>query len=312
MSLDTFKKVIDMFESNGVGARLTINGNGEPLINPHLLDMLRLPISDSLVMQMISNGTLLNDHIIAGLIDSNLNFLQFSIDSVYRDEYQKNRPGKNPGKDYYGILMRNVLKLVVENERAGHPLFISISVMGTETINSTRQVAFWKPLVDNVYVEELNNFGANRTVEEIVEVRDQALRPQCGHLYDYVYVRADGSVKACCEDVHGHYLIGNVATDSFEQIWNGQRMQAIRAANLEPDTLRSCDLNGLDCHSCDSPWRGIALQNRIDFIGRSLTLECKAKSFRARLTQPSANRMALAGEYLEQLERHGDIVQLID
>ena len=311
MSLDTWRTTIDAFVQRDQGVRLSINGNGEPLLNPHLLDMLQVPVPNSVVVQMISNGTLLNERNIEGMIDSNLNFLQFSVDSITRAEYERARPGKNPGKDYHGPLMRNLLKLIVENERAGHPLFLSISVMGSDNVDINRQMAFWRPLVDNVFVNVLNNFGANREIESPGEIHDQSMRPPCGHLYDYIYVRADGSIKACCEDVHARYVVGDIGIDRLEAIWNGARMRHIREVNLAPELLKGADLNGLDCYKCDSPWRGLGLFERIDFISRSLTIECKAKMMRQRPAACQDERIVLCEEYLQQMKRYGEICELI-
>jgi len=49
----------------------------------------------------------------------------------------------------------------------------------------------------------------------------------------------------CCADFDGTTILGDLNTQTIEQVWNGDLYRAARRAHLEsggPDVCRACDL----------------------------------------------------------------------
>jgi radical SAM protein with 4Fe4S-binding SPASM domain len=63
----------------------------------------------------------------------------------------------------------------------------------------------------------------------------------CRIMYDRAMVLLDGRVKPCC---HSLEMMGSLRDQSFEQIWNGDAYQSLRASfarGVLPDSCRSCN-----------------------------------------------------------------------
>jgi radical SAM protein with 4Fe4S-binding SPASM domain len=52
--------------------------------------------------------------------------------------------------------------------------------------------------------------------------------PRCYQPWSYSYIRNDGIVQACC--FSDNYVMGNLHEKSFEEIWNNEPYQALRAS----------------------------------------------------------------------------------
>jgi putative metalloenzyme radical SAM/SPASM domain maturase len=89
--------------------KLTIIGLGEPLLHPHIVDMVRiakknLPVESR--MNLITNGTLIHDGLIEEFIESGLDSLVVSLDSVSSRAYEEIRIGAR-----FGDLTRTLSRL---------------------------------------------------------------------------------------------------------------------------------------------------------------------------------------------------------
>lgn len=64
-------------------------GMGEPLIHPRILEMVKIAHDKGKRTEIISNGTLLNEKTILGLIDAGIDMIWVSIDSFHEEYYDK-------------------------------------------------------------------------------------------------------------------------------------------------------------------------------------------------------------------------------
>jgi len=104
MSLVNTKKMIDELSQNGVEF-LNIGG-GEPLLYPHIYKTLRYAADSHLMVEMTTNGSLINDQVIKKLSLAGLEFIQVSLDGACGKTYQKIRKGGN-----FDLVVSNIKKL---------------------------------------------------------------------------------------------------------------------------------------------------------------------------------------------------------
>ncbi|MER5950230.1 radical SAM protein [Streptomyces sp. NPDC001904] len=68
--------------------------------------------------------------------------------------------------------------------------------------------------------------------------------PACMHPWSYAYVRYDGAVGFCDHLIGSdEYTLGSLKDNTFEEIWNGEKWQALRRAHLSghiPDAFAPC------------------------------------------------------------------------
>jgi radical SAM protein with 4Fe4S-binding SPASM domain len=77
--------------------------------------------------------------------------------------------------------------------------------------------------------------------EEIQLFDDQGEKLTCRRPWDTIAIHASGNVHPCMSWSRGP--IGNIAYESFDQIWNGQRLKEIREEI-------SAEKPGIDCQHC--------------------------------------------------------------
>jgi len=58
-------------------------------------------------------------------------------------------------------------------------------------------------------------------------------RVPCERLWKGLNVHFDGSVVPCCIDYKDEQVLGNASTQTLEEIWRGEKFQAIRKLHLE-------------------------------------------------------------------------------
>ncbi|MFC1658837.1 radical SAM protein [Candidatus Omnitrophota bacterium] len=110
---DLIKKVFAELKEMGTHSLILI-GEGEPLLHPQMIDIVRLAKQSNFHTSMLTNGTLLNEANIRSLIDAGLDILKVSLWAASCEEYEKNYPGNNPN-NFKKIL--DGLRLLAELKR---------------------------------------------------------------------------------------------------------------------------------------------------------------------------------------------------
>ena len=92
---------------------LTLLGEGEPFLYPHLFDVIALAKEAGIHVVLFTNGTLLTTESALALIESGLDVLKVSLWASSPEEYERNYPGSNPdnfGKTIDGLTLLAHLK----------------------------------------------------------------------------------------------------------------------------------------------------------------------------------------------------------
>jgi putative metalloenzyme radical SAM/SPASM domain maturase len=152
--------------------KLTIIGLGEPLLHPHIVDMVKiakkhLPVEGG--MNFITNGTLIHDGLIEEFIESGLDSLVVSLDSVSSRAYEEIRIGAR-----FGDLTRTLSRLqkIKKDRRAEKP------EIGLE----------WVMMKDNVkemlsLLEMAERYGVNTVIVNNLLPPSEALKDEI--VYDF-------------------------------------------------------------------------------------------------------------------------------
>jgi len=83
---------------------------------------------------------------------------------------------------------------------------------------------------------KLHNYVGDIPDEKIVENYGQHFKPAPGKKYSgcifpyyEINILWNGDVIACCRDYEGLYKLGNINKDKLKDMWNGEKMQALRS-----------------------------------------------------------------------------------
>ncbi|WP_246607447.1 radical SAM protein [Paractinoplanes toevensis] len=111
MPLELFQRLIGELPDL---RRLTLQGLGEPLLSPYLLDMIRTAVDRRVTVGFNSNATLLNRRRAEELVDSGVDWLHVSLDGATAATYENIRDGA-----HFGTVTENLAGLVAAKRQAG-------------------------------------------------------------------------------------------------------------------------------------------------------------------------------------------------
>jgi MoaA/NifB/PqqE/SkfB family radical SAM enzyme len=103
-----FKKLCRELAALGTKA-IELTGEGEPLVNKNLFNLISIAKENNLNVTVFSNGTLLDSQHIESLFDSQLGCLKVSLWAATKHVYESNYPGTNP--DYFDKIIDGLSRL---------------------------------------------------------------------------------------------------------------------------------------------------------------------------------------------------------
>lgn len=227
---------------------ITFTGEGEPLLNNRVYDMIHLASEKGYRTRIITNGTVLNSENRRKLIESGIKEVQFSFDVIDKPLYEKIRKGAN-----FETTLLNILSFIKEIDELEKDIFISISSVQTEEVQALKEKnrAFWTAVkVDNYFESPLFSLQQQSKSYQAIEIDQKANFRSCVVPWVAAKINVDGSVNICSHDFSSKYSIGNVYKESFKEIQNSKKAINLRKAilNKDFDFLNKCDYN---CHLCN-------------------------------------------------------------
>ncbi len=250
MPVDLFCKMIDEIEKFPKKIKMMrVCGNGEPLINPCLVDMLSYA---SLKMvaektELITNAVLLTPELIEQL-PRHLTRIVCSIEGLSDDEYLRICGTRVD----FSALIRNIDALYTT--RGDCILHVKINHEAvTSSEKEARFFALFKDKCDEMFIEKIVPMWPQmETTFSVNEFRwgDEAITPRrvCAQIFKGVQVQADGEVVPCCVDWSRVNVIGNLYESSLPEIWRSKSLRKLQLAHLSGekgslDPCKGCCMN---------------------------------------------------------------------
>ncbi|MBL26355.1 MAG: hypothetical protein CMM50_02220 [Rhodospirillaceae bacterium] len=277
LPVDTFWTVLDSFPEI---EHIELQGEGEPLLNKDFMRMARAATDRGIRVSIITNGSLLTDSAVEGLIDARVAAVRVSIESADPDTFKRIRGGRLD-KVIAGIerllaakaaratpyptvgFQVTVLKETVdalEGIAALHDRLGMDGGIGTQPLSSM-------PTYRSVYDTAMNEQRLDRDSYTRLRIARQAPRiqelmqmaQQVGHFYTELsrafpsahgcpwvkgglYIDRNGNATSCCmvKDPT-RYGMGRMGTDSPEQILGYRhRLDAVLRDEMIPEQCNGC------------------------------------------------------------------------
>ncbi|MHB8054334.1 MAG: radical SAM/SPASM domain-containing protein [Candidatus Aminicenantales bacterium] len=262
MDFELFKKIID--EAKGFIFDVHLLHRGESLAHPDFFRMIRYAHDAGIVTRFHTNGTLLTEEKARFLLDSGIDQFAFSFDGFTAEAYEKIRVNAKFEKTVGNIV--RFLELKKKMRRRKPVTFIELIhfpdvFKKTDKAERKAFLARFKGLpLDKVHVKEMHNWAGETGGPD----RSKPYSP-CTFLWHALIIFWDGSVLPCTQDFFGYYNIGNVGESSLREIWNNDKMIALR------EKLIARDIDGLPtCSRCDRLWRPTLFGIPREYLGRLL------------------------------------------
>lgn len=241
MELERFEKVLK--EQSDHLLLLMLWNQGEPFINKHLTDMIRMATAHNVPTLTSTNVHYIKTPEIAeDIVDSGLSEIIVSLDGVTEESYVKYRVGGNFDRVLDGI------RLLVEAKKklgATHPVVhLQFIIMK----HNEHEIEAARKLSRELGVDRLSLKTAQVYTEDEAQTflpTDESLSRYdygteklstkskisntCRHLWYSTVINWDGAVSPCCFDKDVHYGLGHAGNEqTFDDVWTGEKYTTFR------------------------------------------------------------------------------------
>lgn len=207
MSDDDFYSIVTQNQEILKGQRTWLDFCGEPLVDPHIFERIRLMRSIGAIVQLSTNGELLgSDDILKKLVNSGVDYIVVSIPSLYPDIYKKLR-----GIGNIEQILSNIFKLkeYIDKTNSGVQLQ-AVAVDVGEGFNEKEYVDFFHKRGIHAAIHQFTNRAHN----SMLTIRSKSNvildRKECQGLKQNIGILSNCDVVTCCCDFLGENSLGNL------------------------------------------------------------------------------------------------------
>ena len=199
---------------------------GEPLLHPQFFELVRYAADRGVRTMITSNGTYLSPENRAKLLECGLERITFSVDGDRETHFSIR---------HYDLerLRTDVQALRTERDAAGARLRIDVSMVVDRATEHALEGyrADWSGVADRF--QAIPRLVAERRTHPCRELWRGTL-----------VVLWDGRVTVCCVDSEGVLQVGDARTEKLTDVWNGERMRALRGRHAALDFPSLCAMCG--------------------------------------------------------------------
>lgn len=195
-------------------------------------------------IEITTNGTLLNEELNKGLIESGLDILNISVNGINEKQYRETCN--------YNIKFEKFVK-GIENfykNKEQCKLFIKYSDIGYSEQEKQTFYRLFENICDEIFVEVISaslwqdtNIG-DYVVDQHKGTYGQELKAKkvCPFLFTTMVINDEGLVHLCCVDWKTKYILGDLKKESVSSIWNGEKLREYQLLHLnkKKDSIELC------------------------------------------------------------------------
>lgn len=220
MSLDKFKFYLDkILDESDQYTICSFSGFGEPTMDFNINEKIRYAVERGLEVNVLMNAELLT----AGKLEV---FHCLGVNTV-RASYNN---------DSIQEKMLDIASV------AGSLKLVLTRIQQDEDL--TEWIKFWEPKVHMVEVWKPHNWCDGKSYRKL----DDDKAGTCGRPFTGpLQIQVDGTVNMCCFDFDGKLTLGDLNTQSLEEIFDSELATKIRKHHLDA----SFENSGLICERCD-------------------------------------------------------------
>lgn len=205
MDMTLYKKIIDE-ASLHLPVKIVLFFRGESLLHPQFIDCLRYAKEKGLgPIQFASNALALTSNITEMMLEAEIDFVSFSLDTLNPEVYKKTRATGDLKKSMDNVI--ELSKLCKERLKEGKKVpILQVSTIEVEEYleQQAEFIDYWKQYVDIVrvyYEHDDKGRFRNKKVEELLPAIDE--RMPCRKVFTDLLVYWDGNLALCNYDWKG-------------------------------------------------------------------------------------------------------------
>jgi radical SAM protein with 4Fe4S-binding SPASM domain len=220
---------------------------GESFMSKHLVEAIRIAKNEGFArIFLTTNGSLANEDKVKACMEAGLNSLKFSLN--YADEAQFAETTGVKGS-VFGAILKNIqaARKVRDEDKYDCGLYASyIRYDDKQRERMQPLLTAIGPYLDELYALPIYGKPTGRNTGGNTGRADNPVAGlPCWAIFRSVHINYDGTVNACCFNTEEpDFIMGDLKTQSFMDIWHGEKFRALRRAHLAKD------VTGTACASC--------------------------------------------------------------
>jgi len=228
MDFTLFRKIVD--EAKQYGPRsFSLHLFGEPLMAPRIIEMIGYikKANSNNTIFLTTNGSLLTVEKAEALVKYRLDKIFISFTSPDKKTYLE-----KTGMDKLEEAEKNIEQLIAvkKNNKSNKPLIFVRLIIDQETEGQIGKfVNKWKNKDVILEIRDMHNYGGNI---EGSHVKINPKRYPCYHLWFSPSIHWNGDVSVCCNDYRRELLLGNIKSQTLNEIWEGAQIKHYRNLQL--------------------------------------------------------------------------------
>lgn len=248
MSFETFARAIDQMKDFKDKLKvINLSGQGEPLLNPAIADMVRYAKEARVAerIEIITNASLLTNELSDQLIDAGLDCIRISLQGMSDESYLK-VCGKKIKVD---SLFSNIDYFYQHKKQCQ----VYVKVMDVALQDGEEELFYrtFDGMSDRMYIEQCKpvydsvEMTQNMHTETDRYGRAHGPRQVCPLPFYMMAILPDGMISPC-ETIYVPEILGNIWQDELTQVWSGEKMKLFQQMQLKklrkvnPKCARCC------------------------------------------------------------------------
>jgi len=255
MDFDIFKKVIANVGNN---KNIVLTGWGEPLLHPQLFEIIKICKENGHNVRFTSNGNLLTKEVASKIIDSKLDAITFSVDSIKSTgEGHPILEQLNNIRQFCKIVHDRKVKIEVYLQATYHQnkeqdlydvVEFAKEIKATRVRFSRLDIRFQrferpnfkeeKELIKNVekqlcgtsigidFLPHVASDGLSKIIFKITSPFLHRFGKYCLRTYNDLYINEDGNATPCC--ALPNVVLGDAKEQGLKEIWNNENFKRFR------------------------------------------------------------------------------------
>jgi MoaA/NifB/PqqE/SkfB family radical SAM enzyme len=211
MEFGLLKKIVD--EVKGHTKDSYLHMQGEPLLHPDLIKCINYVADADIRTSFATNCMALDSDMADKILDSKLDEIILSIDSLNKKRYEQIRVGGDFEKVFGNI------ERFLEKKRRGNKRVSAVVCLTKMRENEDDWGSFCIGGSDQTWTKGYSTFAGAVIKNESVT----SMKPNCAKQRTHMTVLWNGDVVKCCRDYDGISKYGNLYKQSVGEVWNGFR-----------------------------------------------------------------------------------------
>ena len=228
MTMETYEKTVEQLAEFPQKLKLlSLTGQGEPLLNPHIADMVRLAREKGIAerIEIISNASMLRPALADALIDAGLDTLRVSLQGLSSEKYATICKARVNFEE----LLENLRYFYAH--RGKTKLFLKVMDVALEEGEDEKFYALFSDMTDRMYIEHMLPAydGVELTQGMKIEhdrygTKTEGIRKVCPLAFYMLGVFPNGDVEPC-DTIYKPVVLGNVHEMRILDMWHGEKLR---------------------------------------------------------------------------------------